>query len=571
MAAVLLQVPTTLRRLLIVSHPALFGLGVVAVGAVLFFTRLGERSLWAMELRWAEIPREMRLSGDYFRPTINGRLYYDKPLGSYWLVLAAGWITGSVDELSARLPSAAAGLLGVIMLIDLARRLYDGRTAALAGLILATSFAFVFFARCASADAENVAGVLAALNLYVRHHRGTNRKWVIGLWLVMALTSLTKGLLGFALPLGVLASHSVLSSGGLSGFQPSGMFERCRWLLSRTSMLGALVAAALYFAPFAASGATADRGLSLVYRENIQRFFAPHNHLGPVYLYTYVIFGLMAPWSVFLPAALLHARSAVRSGDKMAEDRFALVYFVATFLFFTLSASRRSYYLLPVLPAGALLVARVLATPAETVAPMVKFATKAGFAALSVVVVVAGAALLPHEWLPTGSWRHLPAIPFLGIVAIAWIGCVTGLMIAWRMYGRRSVRWATGTIATLAMAYLYVIALPALESYRSDRAFADEVRAIVGPGVDHFALYRTRELVYYLDFPAPIAEFESIADLCDAADSGNVRWAVARRRDLDGLRRTARVITEEPTYPWEGTNERKQKALLLDFGGTSEP
>jgi 4-amino-4-deoxy-L-arabinose transferase-like glycosyltransferase len=571
MAAVLLQIPTTLRRLLIVLPPAPFGVGVVVMAAVLFFARLGERSLWAMELRWAEIPREMRLSGDYFRPTINGRLYYDKPLGSYWLVLAAGWITGRVDELSARLPSAAAGLLGVMLLIDLARRLYDGRTAALAGLILATSFAYVFFARCASADAENVAGVLAALNLYVRHHRGTSRKWVIGLWLVMALTSLTKGLLGFVLPLVVVVSHSALPSGGESDLRPSALFDRCGWLLNRMSMLGALLAAAVYLTPFAASGATADRGLSLVYRENIQRFFAPHNHLGPVYLYAYVIFGLMAPWSVFLPAALLHARSGVRSGDKAAADRFALAYFVATFLFFTLSASRRSYYLLPVLPAGALLVARLLTAPTETVTPMTRLATKAGFAALSGVVVAAGASVLPHEWLLTGSWRLLPAVPSLGIVVIAWIGCVTGLVIAWRAYGPDSVRCATGAIATLAMAYLYVIALPALESYRSDRAFADEVRAIVGPGVDRLVLYRTHELVYYLDCPGPIAEFESVADLCAAADSGNVRWAVMRRRDLDGLRRTARVIAEEPTYPWEGTNERKQKALLLDFGGTSEP
>jgi 4-amino-4-deoxy-L-arabinose transferase-like glycosyltransferase len=386
----------------------------------------------------------------------------------------------------------------------------------------------------------------------------------------MALTSLTKGLLGFALPIVVLVSHAVLSSSGVSDLRPGGLFDRCRWLLNRTSMLGALLAAALYIAPFAASGATADTGLSLVYRENIQRFFAPHNHLGPVYLYAYVIFGLMAPWSVFLPAALLHASSAVRTGDKPSADRFALVYFVATFLFFTLSASRRSYYLLPVLPAGALLVARLLTAPAETVAPMTRFAMKAGFAALSGVVVAAGAALLPHEWLLAGSWRHLPAAPSLEIVVIAWIGSVTWLAIAWRMYGPGSVRWATGTIATLAMAYLYLGALPALEPYRSDRAFADEVRAIIGSGVDRLALYRTRELVYYLDFPSPIAEYESIADLCDVVDSGNVRWAILRRRDLDGLQRTTRVAAEEPTYPWEGTNERKQKALLLDFGTVAE-
>ena len=73
--------------------------GVVILAAALFFLRIGERALWSEEIRWAEIPREMERSGDYWWPTFNGRVYYDKPLGSYWLVLAAARLTGGIDEL----------------------------------------------------------------------------------------------------------------------------------------------------------------------------------------------------------------------------------------------------------------------------------------------------------------------------------------------------------------------------------------------------------------------------------------------------------------------------------------
>src|SRR5690349_19644715 len=62
---------------------------VLALAAVMFFARLGARALWSSEFRWAEIAREMLLSSRYFWPTINGHVYYDKPLGSYWLVIAA--------------------------------------------------------------------------------------------------------------------------------------------------------------------------------------------------------------------------------------------------------------------------------------------------------------------------------------------------------------------------------------------------------------------------------------------------------------------------------------------------
>jgi 4-amino-4-deoxy-L-arabinose transferase-like glycosyltransferase len=109
---------------------------VLMLAAVLFFARLGARALWASEFRWAEIAREMQLSSRYFWPTINGRVYYDKPLGSYWLVLAAARLTGGLDENSARLPCAIAGLLGVWFLMLVGRRLYNDRTALLSGLIL---------------------------------------------------------------------------------------------------------------------------------------------------------------------------------------------------------------------------------------------------------------------------------------------------------------------------------------------------------------------------------------------------------------------------------------------------
>src|SRR6202011_2058808 len=104
-----------------------------------------------------------------------------------------------------------------------------------------------------------------------------------------------------------------------------------------------------------------QKGLAMVYRENVVRFFEPFDHRGPIYLYVYVIFALMAPWSALLPAALVEAHHLRRIDAEPARaDRFVLVYFWATFIFFTLSGSRRSYYILPILPAAAILVARTL-------------------------------------------------------------------------------------------------------------------------------------------------------------------------------------------------------------------
>jgi 4-amino-4-deoxy-L-arabinose transferase-like glycosyltransferase len=508
----------------------------------------------------------MRLSGDYFRPTINGRLYYDKPLGSYWLVLAAGWLTGSHDERAARLPSAVSGLVGVGLLMVIARRLYGGHTAVLAGLILATSFAYVDFARCASADAETVAGVLAALAIAIQPARRPG-VWLVGLWLVMALTSLTKGLLGFALPLLVLVTDSAVTplpgEGGDGSGRMRAILRRNGWLLSRWSAVGAALAVAVYLAPFAASGDVAERGLALVVRENLQRFFAPHNHRGPVYLYAYVILGLMAPWSVFLPAALIQAGAGFRNGSRPTADRFALVYFGTTFLFFTLSASRRSYYLLPVLPAGALLVARLLTTPADTLSAVARRGLWLGFAVLTVGVVTAGALLLPTTWLLPTVWADLPAAPASTAFALGWLGCLLLIARSWRSGRAGEAVFACGVVVTLALAYLFLAGLPTVEPFRGERAFAAEVRRLVGPDTKALAFHRTREPVYYIGAPHPITEYDSPAELRAAIGAGRVSWVVLRRRDLDGLGLPFRVAAEETTFPWADAAVRSEKMLLL--------
>ena len=535
--------------------PRLATFAILAVAALLFFGRLGERSLWSMELRWAEIPREMVLSGDYFRPTINGHLYYDKPLASYWLVLAARWLTGTLDEATARLPSAVAGLLGVVLIIDLGRRLFDRRTGVLAGLILATSFGYTGFARTASADAETVAGTLAALALFVRCEGRSSGWWVVGLWAIMAVTSLTKGLLGFALPLIVL-----ITDAALAGVGP--LRHRLRWLCGPQSIVAAILATLIYAAPFALSGGSAGQGLSMVFRENVQRFFDPANHRGPVYLYFYVIIGLLAPWSLLLPASLARIAGTWRC-DISRGDRFAVAYFAATFLFFTLAGSRRSYYLLPVLPAGALLVARLLTVAPSEQSVMTRRLVAIACFLITIAVGLAGAALLPAARLLPEPWNELPPLPAVTTFAFGWLCCLAISIWGWRRSQSGRVAVVFGTIAVLSMGYLHLIALPMVERYRGEEEFAARVRLRLGADLAGLALYRTREPVFYLAAPKPIPEFETPDTLRNAMRPDGMNWVIGRSRDLAALGPVGTVVDTEPTQPWEDKSARANKLQLV--------
>ncbi|MEO2091723.1 MAG: glycosyltransferase family 39 protein, partial [Gemmataceae bacterium] len=211
--------------------------GVLAATAVLFLARLGSHGVVSEELRWAEVAREMRRTGDYVHPAINGRAYFDKPVGSYWLIVAVSYLTGGVTEATARLPAAVAGWVGGWLVMRLARRGCGPAAGVLAGAVLATAFGFAFYARRATADVETVTGVLAAVCLFEWNRTRPPGWWVVGLWAVMVVTSQRKVLPGFALPLAVFSAFGTWSGWASGGGR--GIISGNRWLFNRWTLFAA--------------------------------------------------------------------------------------------------------------------------------------------------------------------------------------------------------------------------------------------------------------------------------------------------------------------------------------------
>lgn len=557
-----------------------YAAAAVGLAALLFVARLGVRALWASEGRWAEVVREMLLNSNYFWPTINGQLYYDKPLLSYWFIVAATHLTGGLNEAATRLPSAIFGLTGVVLIIVVARRLYDRTTAALAGFILATSFSYLFYSRHASADIETTTGVLAALVLFVWHRQRQDGWWVMWLWIVMAATSLTKGLMGFALPLFVMGLYSLLEegaetlytrlTGGPMRQRRAWLHERLRWFFNWKTPVAILVAGLLYFLPFKISqtGSHSDAGLYMVFRENVVRFFEPFDHRGPIYLYLYVIFGLMAPWSVFIPAALLqmHRKASSALSQTLAgADLFALVYFWGTLAFFTISRSRRTYYLLPIAPSAALVVARLLCERAENLWAPARRLMKLGYGVLAAMVIGFGIGFLIPASMRPGPFSLLPPSPARLIFLAGWLICLGTVWYVWRGADTRRIAVSTAAIAYLAMFFLFIVAMPQAEAYRFERSFARAVRAHVDSNPAQLAFFRIwgPGLVYYLSMPHPIPVFNSTEQVAGFAHSRGGAWVITRAKDAANLGLDSQIRAGEPEVPWDSPSEKGSRYVLL--------
>ncbi len=551
---------------------------VVLMTAILYFVRRGARALWASEFRWAEIAREMLLTHNYFWPTINGRVYYDKPLGSYWLVIASTWITGRMDEAAARIPGAMAGVLAVALLILLARRLYDLRTGVAAGFILATSFSFAFWARTASADIETITGELAVLIIFMNNQNRIGW-WVVPMWLLMAMTSLMKGLLGFVLPIMVIGVYSCVAEGwpelilrlmhGSPKQRISWLIERNRWFFNWYTIVAAIIAVVIYFAPFAISYADTGsaKGMYMVYRENIERYFAPFDHRGPIYLYAYVIFGLMAPWSAFLPAALVYGHSSVEAESiKSRSDRFVLAFFWTTFIFFTVSGSRRSYYILPILPAASILVARIFVVTEKDLSKACRFLLKCGFGFVCSILVLSLLVLTPPHVLLPQPYALLPRLPWRGIFVACWIFSLSTAVYALIRYSRMRMLLSVSVASYLLLSYLFMFAMPAGDKWRSEKFFAETTRHLIDGHSVNLASFKTQPPVFYLGLAKPVPEYDTLAELESAIQSGRVKWVILRQRDVSVLDTHAYEVISEPSYPWDSQEHRLNALVLIKVG-----
>ena len=183
------------------------------IAAILYLPGLGRPALWEPdEGRYAEIAREMVVTGDYVTPRDDFELYFEKPPLVYWTNAASIEIFG-VNEFAVRLPAALFSIGQVVVTAALAEVMFGATAGFFAALALALSPLFFGFARFATLDpalAFFLTAALAAFYLAARadsFSQPSARRWMLISAAMLALGTLAKGpvalLLGGAIPLGM--------------------------------------------------------------------------------------------------------------------------------------------------------------------------------------------------------------------------------------------------------------------------------------------------------------------------------------------------------------------------------
>lgn len=528
---------------------------LLTLSALLTLPGLGATSLWDVDEGVnAQAAREMRDADTWVIPTFNYHLRTAKPVMLYWWQRAS-YAAFGVSEWSARLPSALAGCLSVLLTYELGRRLFGRATGLLAGIILASCVQFAILSHAATPDALLLTfTLLTMLAFWVGHEDGSRAFWVPTA-AACGLAVLTKGPVGVVLPVLVILAYF-------------GWNRELSRLMDRR-----LAAAALVFllvaGPWYALVASETRGewvKTFLGHDNVGRFLQPlEGHRGPLWYYPAAVAVLFAPWSAVLGAVLWFGyRGTAGRADgpgpttEVRAYRFLICWIGAYVVFFTAAATKLPNYVYPLYPPLAVLTARFLSAWRDGAVHVRRWVMPTGLAVWAAVGVITGAGLLAADRL------------FPGLGTAAWLGLVpAGGAAVGAFFLRAGQRRAVvSTMAATAAVFigLAVVRIPCiLDRYKAPRELvrhsgtdaADrDLRLAAFRWFQPSVVFYTGRQIEELADEAAVAEFLAVPtpayvfvaepawEAAAAAMPPGVRVAA---RQFDGLRNChVLVVTNEP-------------------------
>jgi len=173
---------------------------IVIAACILFLPFLGDVHLFDWdEINFAECAREMIVTGNYSQVQINFRPFWEKPPLFIWMQAISMNMFG-VNEFAARLPNAICGIISLIVIFNIGKKIYDEKFAFIWILIYAGSFLTFFYFKTGIIDPWfNLFIFLGIYNFILFSNDpegGNNLKHLLFSGAFIGLSVLTKGPVG---------------------------------------------------------------------------------------------------------------------------------------------------------------------------------------------------------------------------------------------------------------------------------------------------------------------------------------------------------------------------------------
>jgi 4-amino-4-deoxy-L-arabinose transferase-like glycosyltransferase len=318
---------------------------LLAVPAFFFLWKLAAFGLiGADEPRYAQVAREMLARHDWVTPTLGGIPWLEKPPLYYWQAMFAYRLFG-VSDWAARLPSVFDAFLLVLAVYWFLRRFRPGLELD-GALIVATTAGIAGFARAASMDMPLTATFSVSMLAWYAWFESGEKKYLAAFYALLSLAMLAKGPVASFLAFAMIVIFAALQ-------RSAGTVRKTLWLPG--ILLGCTVALPWYVLVQLRNPQFFH---AFIVEHNLARFGTNlYHHPEPFWYYVPVTLLGWVPWSILVIAALAAAIRQLRNPASNTLRSFLLIWVSLIVIFFSISQSKLPGYVLPAIPAGAILVA----------------------------------------------------------------------------------------------------------------------------------------------------------------------------------------------------------------------
>jgi 4-amino-4-deoxy-L-arabinose transferase-like glycosyltransferase len=452
------------------------------------------------EGRYSEISREMASNGDWVTPRLNGLKYFEKPPLQYWAtaLLFKGF---GESEFVARLWVGLCGFATVLVVYRTAHRLWGAETADYAGIACASMVSVTSLSHIVTLDMGVTFFMTLALCgfLLANHDAATEderRRWMWTVWAAMAGALLSKGLIGVVCPAVVLILYSTICR----DWRP--------W--ARLQPFSGVAIFAALAVPWHVLVALRNPEWERFYfiHEHVERFLTTEHHRAGAWYYflPLLVLGLL-PWTTLLPQIL---RCGWRADSaRFQTNRFLLIWSVFIFVFFSCSGSKLPAYILPIFPALALLLGRVLVAAKPGALRGHGVAIAVLMAAIAVGALILGGTGIELTRLEVNQafWRWLLA----GAAALALMSAIAVRAASAKLKLRSVLLLAAGSLLFVnAVLFGYQSFSPLVSSAE----LARKVRPMLDAHTPVFSVrYYDQTLPFYLKRTVTLVEYVNEFDM----------------------------------------------------------
>jgi 4-amino-4-deoxy-L-arabinose transferase-like glycosyltransferase len=513
--------------------------GVLLLSVVTAFWMLSERTLEDHECFVSVTAREMLQSGDWILPTCNAELRLQKTPLSYWLVAGLAEITGKVDELTTRMPSAIFAFLSAVTLLYFVNRWLSLRIAVLSTAVWVTSLSYIRYSHNARPEMLlTFFTTLCLLSFYsavTEQSRNRQVAYMLMFWVSFALANLAKGPAPLPLVLSPLFFYIAI-------------FREWKKIPKLLPVVGLIIFLLIILPWPLAIGHRVNWDLAVWKSHFIDRFFgkfAPGHK--PLYYYLGIMFVFITPWVAFLPMALV-APFYKTWNKKQPVMKFLWLWFVVDLGVLTICGGKRQHYILPLTPAMAILIGILLEDMV-----FVQKAYSRNFAKNILkghIIPITAAMLGAAIYLSVVKPKLLVSMVVLSAVTITAVLLIT-LLFAGKKPASACLSIFIGIAVWCMIAY--PASLPFWDVNRPLRDFAETVAHIV-PSSENLVSYKNTPTKFVQYFGRVVPEIKDKSALYNHYEQGD--WVVGILSYMDELVQDGRF---RQVYYWERVQHNEKK------------